>query len=78
MQGDHGLKASAQRKALLHQAIQDRNAADIEHQAWEKRVAGLRAKHLDPDTLNERARAMLYVAEPTDIIVKLGPKDKLF
>jgi cell division protein FtsB len=52
--------------------------ARAERDVWEKRVSGLRARHLDPDTLNERARAMLNLAEPTDVIVKLGPQGKLF
>jgi hypothetical protein len=41
-------------------------------------VSGLRARHLDPDTLDERARAMLNLAQPTDVIVKFGQQDKLF
>lgn len=77
-QGDRGLKAYAQRKNLLHQVLVDQEAAKAERDGWETRVAGLRARHLDPDTLDERARAMLNLAQPTDVIVKLGPQDKLF
>jgi cell division protein FtsB len=77
-QGDRGLKAYAQRKDLLHQVLVDQAAAKAERDGWETRVAGLRARHLDPDTLDERARAMLNLAQPTDVIVKLGPQDKLF
>jgi cell division protein FtsB len=63
---------------LLHQVIAEEAAAKAERDALETRVSGLRAKHLDPDTLDERARAMLNLAEPGDIIVKLSPQDKLF
>jgi cell division protein FtsB len=77
-QGDRGLVAYAQRQDLLRQVVADKNAAKAERDGWETRVAGLRARHLDPDTLNERARAMLNLAEPDDVIVKLGPQDKLF
>jgi cell division protein FtsB len=77
-QGDRGLKAYAQRMDLLHQVIAEEAAAKAERDALETRVSGLRAKHLDPDTLDERARAMLNLAEPGDIIVKLSPQDKLF
>ncbi len=77
-QGDRGLVAHAQRQNLLHQVIADQTAAKAERDGWEIRVSGLRARHLDPDTLNERARAMLNLAEPTDVIVKLGPQEKLF
>jgi cell division protein FtsB len=77
-QGDRGLVAHAQRKELLSQVVDDQKAAKAERDAWEVRVSGLRARHLDPDTLDERARAMLNLAEPNDVIVKLGPQDKLF
>ena len=77
-QGDRGLVAFAQRTDLLHQVVADEAAAKAERDAWENRVAGLRARHLNPDTLDERARAMLNLAEPNDVIVKLGPQDRLF
>ena len=77
-QGDRGLKAYAQRMDLLHQVIAEEAAAKAERDALETRVSGLRAKHLDPDTLDERARAMLNLAEPGDVIVKVSPQDKLF
>ncbi|HEY0185583.1 MAG TPA: septum formation initiator family protein [Rhodopila sp.] len=77
-QGDRGLVAYAQRQDLLRQVLADQDAAKAERDAWETRVAGLRARHLDPDTLDERARAMLNLAQPNEVIVKLGPQDKLF
>jgi cell division protein FtsB len=77
-QGDRGLVAYAQRQDLLRQVIADQTAAKAERDGWETRVAGLRARHLDPDTLDERARAMLNLSNPTEVIVKLGPQDKLF
>lgn len=77
-QGDRGLVAFAQRQDLLRQVVADQAAAKAERDGWETRVSGLRARHLDPDTLDERSRAMLNLAEPTDVIVKLGPQEKLF
>jgi len=77
-QGDRGLVASAQRQELLKQVLLDQAAAKAERDGWEMRVAGLRARHLNPDTLDERARAMLNLADPNDVIVKLGPQEKLF
>jgi cell division protein FtsB len=77
-QGDRGLVAHAQRQTLLHQVVDDQIAAKAERDGWETRVSGLRARHLDPDTLDERARAMLNLAEPNEVIVKLGPQEKLF
>ena len=77
-QGRHGLVAYAQQQALLHQAQSDQADAQAERDKWETRVSGLRASHLDPDTLDERARAMLNLADPNDIIVQYAPKDRLF
>jgi cell division protein FtsB len=77
-QGDHGLVAYAQRQDLLKQANAELAQAQAERDHWERRVAGLRANHLDPDTLDERARAMLNLADPNDVIVPYSSKDRLF
>jgi cell division protein FtsB len=77
-QGDRGLVAYAQRQELLRQVVADQDAAKAERDSWETRVSGLRARHLDPDTLDERARAMLNLADPSEVIVKLSQQDKLF
>lgn len=77
-QGAHGLVAHAQRMTLLQQAEAEHAAAQTERDAWEQRVSGLRANHLDPDTLDERARAMLNLADPNDVIVPYSSKDRLY
>jgi cell division protein FtsB len=77
-QGDRGLVAHVQRQELLRQVVAEQAAAKAERDGWDTRVSGLRARHLNPDTLNERARAMLNLSEPSDVIVKLSPQDKLF
>ena len=77
-QGDRGLVAYAKRQQLLAQVQADQAAAKAERDAWEVRVAGLRASHLNPDTLDERARSMLNLAQPNEVIVKLSPQDRLF
>jgi cell division protein FtsB len=78
VQGNRGLVAYAQRQELLAQAQGDLAKAQAERDGWERRVAGLRSNHLDADTLDERSRAMLNLADPTDIIVPYAPKDRLF
>jgi cell division protein FtsB len=77
-QGDHGLQAYARQKdqLVLAQAELDRTNAEL--QTWERRVAGLRNTRLDPDTLDERARAMLNLADPTEVVVMYAPGKKLF
>jgi cell division protein FtsB len=77
-QGDRGLVEFAHRQSLLKQVVAEQDAAKAERDAWETRVEGLRARHLNPDTLDERARAMLNLAQPDEVIVKLGPQDKLY
>ncbi len=78
VQGNHGLAAYAQRRELLAQAQADQAKAQAERDAWERRVGSLRARHIDADALDERARAMLNLADPSDIIVSYGPSDRLF
>jgi cell division protein FtsB len=77
-QGDRGLVAFAQRKLLQQQVLDEKAAAQAERDAWEVRVRGLRPQHLNPDTLDERARSMLNLAEPDEVIVKLSSQEKLF
>lgn len=76
--GDRGLVAYAHRKELLKQAQADLARAEAERATWERRVAGLRSNHLDRDALDERSRAMLNLADPSDVIVPYAPKDRLF
>jgi len=78
MQGNRGLVAYAQRQELLAQAQAERARIQAEKEIWERRVAGLRSRHLDADTLDERSRAMLNLADPADVIVPYTAKDRLF
>lgn len=77
-QGDRGLHALAQRQQDLKAAQAELARADAEVAAWERRVASLRTSHLDPDALDERARAMLNLSDPSDIIVPYGTGQRLF
>jgi cell division protein FtsB len=78
LRGDHGLRAYAVDQQKLATAQAELAAATTERDAWETRVAGLRANHIDPDTLDERARAMLNLADPNDVVVPYGQANKLF
>jgi cell division protein FtsB len=77
-QGDRGLNASAERRLALQAAQEDVARAEVERQVWDRRVSALRAKNLDRDALDERARAMLNLADPGDIIVMYPTGQKLF
>jgi cell division protein FtsB len=78
VQGNRGLVAYAHRQELLGQAQADLAKAQSDRDAWERRIGGLRSRHIDADTLDERARAMLNLTEPTDVVVPYATKDRLF
>lgn len=77
-QGDHGLVAYTQRQKLLKQAQDDLAKVQAEQTEWERRVAALRTDHLDADMLDERARTMLNLSEPWDIVVPYPEGGKLY
>jgi cell division protein FtsB len=73
--GDHGLIAYAQRQEQLKAVQTELARAEADRDGWERRVAGLRSNRLDTDAVDERARAMLNLADPSDLAV-LWPRDK--
>ncbi len=77
-EGDRGLRSYALREQQLIQVKSELAAAEGETGNWQRKVAGLRADHVDPDTLDERSRAMLNLADPSDIVVPYGPGKRLF
>lgn len=78
MHGNRGLEEYAKRQKDMVAAQADLVAAQTEQADWEKRVASLSTNQLDLDSLDERARAMLNLADPNDIVVPYGPGKKLF
>jgi cell division protein FtsB len=77
-QGNHGLIMRESRKTQLAQAEANLVTAKAERDAWQRKVAGLTASHLDKDALDQRARELLNLAEPNEIVVQYGQQDKLF
>jgi cell division protein FtsB len=76
-QGDRGLEASPQRQEELAAARAEQARAEAEVAMWERRIAGLRTR-IDTDALDERARAMLNLSDPRDIIVQYDRNQHLF
>jgi len=76
--GDLGLEAYAVRQQGLKGAQASLAHTEAELKIWEQMVRSLRPNHLDTDALDERARAMLNRADPADVVVPYGPKDRLF
>jgi cell division protein FtsB len=75
-QGNRGLVAQAERVELLRKVEADNALAKQERTRWEIRVAGLRTAQLNLDTLDERARVMLNLADPADIVVQYRENEK--
>jgi cell division protein FtsB len=77
-QGAHGLIMRERRKAEVAQAEANLVAARNERDMWQHKVAGLTPSHLDRDALDQRARELLNLAAPNEIVVQYGPRNKLF
>jgi len=76
-QGDRGLEASPLRQEELSAALAEQARAEAEVAMWERRIAGLRTR-IDTDALDERARAMLNLSDPRDVIVPYDKGQRLF
>lgn len=77
-QGERGLQTYALRQTQLTQVQADLRRTEGERDALERRVAGLRSQRLDPDSLDERARAKLNLVDPADLLVMYPANKRLF
>jgi len=67
--GRHGLRAQQDLEQQLAAMQAELATLKAEHAFWERRVALLRSDAIDPDTLDERGRALLGLADPRDLIL---------
>jgi cell division protein FtsB len=67
--GERGLLSMARLEREVQFANQNLAEAETAKKIWERRVSELRNQSLDPDMLDERARALLNFARKDDIIV---------
>ena len=65
--GNHGLNARQALDLQIARLAAERDVVRAERQQWERRVALLNADRLDPDMLEERARALLEYVDPRDL-----------
>jgi len=72
--GAHGLRAQADLDQQLAHMQAELAQVKAERARWERRVALLRADKIDPDMLDERARALLGFADPRDVVLILHPR----
>jgi cell division protein FtsB len=69
--GNHGLRAKQDLDQQIAQLTSELNALKDERTTWERRVALLRPESIDPDMLDERARALLDYADPRDLTLRI-------
>jgi cell division protein FtsB len=69
--GQRGLHAKHEIDQQLQELTAELDRLKVEKGLWERKVALLRSEGIDPDMLDERARALLNVAHPNDVILML-------
>jgi cell division protein FtsB len=72
--GNHGLRAQKDLEQQLATMQRELEGLRAERSGWERRVALLRPDRIDPDMLDERARALLGFADPRDLTLLLPPR----
>ena len=65
--GNHGINARQGLDLQMARLTSERDALQAERQQWERRVALLKSESLDPDMLDERARALLDYVDARDL-----------
>jgi cell division protein FtsB len=72
--GNHGLRAQQDLEQQLTAMKADLMQLKAERAVWERQVSLLRADRIDPDMLDERARALIGYADPRDLTLLLNPR----
>jgi len=73
--GNHGLRAQIDLDQQMIAMQQELAEAKAEHRLWDRRVALLRSDRIDPDMLDERARALLGMADPRDLTLLIRARE---
>jgi cell division protein FtsB len=71
--GNHGLKAKEDIDQQMGTLSAELARLRAEQALWERRIDLLRANNIDPDMLDERARALLQDADPNDLVMMIKP-----
>ena len=69
--GNHGLKAKQDIDQQIATLSTELSRLQVERGQWQRRIVLLKSDRLDPDTLDERARALLDYAHPNDLTLML-------
>jgi cell division protein FtsB len=73
--GAYGLRAQADLDHRFAVMQKELGRLKARRAVWERRVSLLRANRIDPDMLDERARALLGYVDPRDITLLLHPHE---
>lgn len=71
--GNHGLKARQDIDRQIASLSQELTRLQSDRSQWERRIALLRSNNIDPDMLDERARALLDYAGADDLVMMVKP-----
>ena len=69
--GNHGLKAQQDIDHQIAELTVERDRLKLERADWQRRVALLQSDRLDPDMVDERARAILNYLHPRELTFML-------
>jgi cell division protein FtsB len=72
--GNHGLRAKQDLEREMAAMKTELARLKAERSGWEQRIALLRSDRIDPDMLEERARALLDYVDPRDVTLLLNPR----
>ena len=70
--GDRGLKAKEDIDRQMATLTAELDRLHAEQAQWQRRIALLKSGDLDPDMLDERARALLDYVDPHDLTLVLN------
>jgi cell division protein FtsB len=65
--GNYGLRAKQDLDQQIVELSGELAKVKVEHATWDRRVSLLKPESIDPDMLDERARALLDYADPRDL-----------
>ncbi len=73
VQGERGIFAWLKLTQQVEESRATLDSASAEWEVLERRTSLLRPDNLDPDLLSERARAVLGLAHPNDVVIYAIP-----
>jgi cell division protein FtsB len=71
--GNHGLNARQDLDQQLTNLTAELKAVRAERERWQLKIGLLKADRIDPDMLDERARALLGMVDPRDTVMLIKP-----